>query len=94
MDDPGCQGAYSFSLSHSKRFRLSETEYFDHKLPWAAPLNIRIEWWPDGRFEVEIADVGKRVLVHPSGALNKSGRSRPGGLVEAPEDSKGHWPGV
>jgi hypothetical protein len=62
MNDPGCQGAYSFSLAYSERSRLSETEYFDHKLPWAAPLNIRIEWWPDGRFEIEIADVGKRML--------------------------------
>jgi hypothetical protein len=62
MDDPGCQGAYSFSFEYSKRSLLSQTEYFDSKLPWAAPLKVRIEWWPDGHFEIEIVNVGRRTL--------------------------------
>jgi hypothetical protein len=62
MNDPGCQGAYSFALEYSKQWNSSQTEYFEHKLPWGQPLKIRLEWWPDGRLEVEIANVGKRVL--------------------------------
>jgi hypothetical protein len=62
MNDPGCHGAYSFSLEYSKRSFLGETEYFERKLPWAAPLKVRVEWWPDGRVEIEIINVGKRVL--------------------------------
>jgi hypothetical protein len=62
MNDPGCQGAYSFSLEHSTQPDVTEIEYFDRKLPWAAPLEVRLEWWPDGRFEIEIANVGRRAL--------------------------------
>ena len=62
MNDPGCQGAYSFSLDHSTTGSIFETDYFDRRLPWGAPLEIRAEWWPDGRLQIEIGDVGKKVL--------------------------------
>jgi hypothetical protein len=63
MSDPGCQGSYSFSLEHGTQSLASTVDYFDRRLPWGSPLKIRAEWWPDGRLEIEIGDVGRQVLI-------------------------------
>jgi len=62
MADPGCQGSYSFSVEYLKERSTSTLDYFDGRLLWGAPLTIRAEWWPDGRLQLEIGDVGKRVF--------------------------------
>jgi len=60
LQDPGCNGAYSFALEHLKQSSTSAVEYFDRQLPWGVPLKIVVEWWPNGDLEIEIADIGKR----------------------------------
>jgi len=62
MADPGCQGSYSFSVEYLKDRSTSTVDYFDGRLLWGAPLTILAEWWPDGRLQLEIGDVGKQVF--------------------------------
>ena len=81
VNDPACRGAYSFAIESSKRRSTSDTEYFDRQLPWGAPLKVRVEWWPGGRLEIEIADVGRRTLTLRGRASTFELRLLAGGLV-------------
>jgi hypothetical protein len=80
MRDPGCEGAYSFTMEHRDDSATSATEYFDRKLPWGAQLEIDAEWWPDGRLEIAIAGVGKRALRLPATVDRIQVKALSGGL--------------
>jgi hypothetical protein len=67
--DPGCAGAYGFALSRAAHDDSVTTDYLDRKLPWGAPLHMRVAW--SGRdAQVTIDGIGER-RVELSSAIDR-----------------------